>query len=264
VESLLAITPEAQAQVDIKQASRRLEEADKLSSAGKLDSKTSDELKNNFAGSIESLSRSLEDLRGAGASTTVSRLRNGWKSEVDNHYDSFVAISSVSTSSSATTSPNTQILWNKDGEQNNERSGDDNKKVELRRGSSNNASEVRGRIIENEGSTGDNEGDDESDDREGSISKPITPVSTTTQTQVSVKNFTLTQVALHHTKGDCYSAVSGSVYDLTSWIAAHPGGQSAIVGMCGIDATQSFMSQHAGQARPEQELASFKIGVLVN
>jgi hypothetical protein len=37
----------------------------------------------------------------------------------------------------------------------------------------------------------------------------------------------------------------------------------AILSLCGKDGTVAFNAQHGGQGRPETELASFKIGTLV-
>jgi len=48
-------------------------------------------------------------------------------------------------------------------------------------------------------------------------------------------SITLAQVAVHSSRTSCWSAVNGSVYDLTSWIPNHPGGEEAILWMCGID-----------------------------
>lgn len=73
---------------------------------------------------------------------------------------------------------------------------------------------------------------------------------------------TLAEVSLHATKANCWSVVRGVVYDLTPWIAKHPGGAGAILSMCGKDATNAFEGQHGGQRRPEAELAGFEIGVL--
>jgi len=73
---------------------------------------------------------------------------------------------------------------------------------------------------------------------------------------------TMADVAKHASATDCWSAVSGNVYDLTSWISQHPGGSGPIVGMCGKDGTAGFEGQHAGQGRPAQELASFLVGPL--
>ena len=78
-----------------------------------------------------------------------------------------------------------------------------------------------------------------------------------------VATFTLAEVATHNSRTSCYTIVSGNVYDVSTWIGQHPGGQFPILGMCGKDATSSFTATHGGQARPESELASFKIGTLV-
>lgn len=77
-----------------------------------------------------------------------------------------------------------------------------------------------------------------------------------------VKTYSMADVAAHGSKTDCYTAISGKVYNLTSWISRHPGGSRAILSICGKDGTSAFTSQHGGQARPEQELASFYIGDL--
>ncbi len=100
-------------------------------------------------------------------------------------------------------------------------------------------------------------------------SAPITetPTPTTSAPHETInpqaKEFTMAEVATHNSRSSCYAVVSGSVYDLTPWIAQHPGGQFPILGMCGKDGTASFNGQHGGQAQPETELASFKIGTLV-
>lgn len=74
--------------------------------------------------------------------------------------------------------------------------------------------------------------------------------------------YTLTQVAEHASANDCWSAVGGSVYDLTAWIDQHPGGPQVIEAMCGKDGTASFNGQHEGQGDPAEALADFKIGTL--
>jgi len=76
-------------------------------------------------------------------------------------------------------------------------------------------------------------------------------------------SYTLAQVALHATKTDCWTAINGSVYNLTPFIPNHPGGD-AILAICGIDGTSAFDNQHEGQRRPAAELATLKIGVLAN
>lgn len=73
---------------------------------------------------------------------------------------------------------------------------------------------------------------------------------------------TMADVAQHASASDCWSVVSGNVYDLTSWISRHPGGSGPIEGMCGKDGTAGFEGQHQGQGEPAQELATFLVGPL--
>lgn len=88
-------------------------------------------------------------------------------------------------------------------------------------------------------------------------------IATSTLPQVpALPTFTLAQVATHNTATSCYSIVSGNVYDLTSYVSAHPGG-NIILAICGKDGTSSFTTQHGGQANPASVLASRKIGTFV-
>ncbi len=84
--------------------------------------------------------------------------------------------------------------------------------------------------------------------------------STTTVVQGT---YTLAEVAAHSTAGDCWSAVGDGVYSLTAWIPQHPGGQSAITAMCGVDATGSFVGKHANSSGANAALAQYRIGTLV-
>ncbi len=109
--------------------------------------------------------------------------------------------------------------------------------------------------------TGDWDDEDDDDDN-GGVRTPPPVVVTPPKTGGTIAAFTLADVKLHNTRTNCWTAVNGSVYNVTNWITQHPGGASAIVGMCGIDASGAFNGQHGGQARPVSELASFKIGIL--
>lgn len=90
------------------------------------------------------------------------------------------------------------------------------------------------------------------------VATPSSSNSTTT----TLTTFTASDVAAHKDATSCYTSISGSVYNLTTWISRHPGGEKAILSLCGKDGTQAFMDQHGGQGRPEKELATFKIGTL--
>lgn len=87
---------------------------------------------------------------------------------------------------------------------------------------------------------------------------------TTPVTASSTPAYTLAQVAAHTTSTDCWVAIAGNVYDLTAWIAQHPGGMSAIVSLCGKDGTEAFSGQHAKDPRAQAVLTTFKIGSLAS
>lgn len=90
------------------------------------------------------------------------------------------------------------------------------------------------------------------------------PTATTPSTPAPVApKLTIEEVAKHNNKASCYSIINGSVYDLTSWVSKHPGGQSAILGICGKDGTSAFMGKHGGGQKQIDLLATFKIGPLV-
>lgn len=74
--------------------------------------------------------------------------------------------------------------------------------------------------------------------------------------------FTMSDVALHATEGDCWTVVNGRVYDLTTWVARHPGGARPIVSMCGKDSSAGFERKHGGESRPQAALILLNIGTL--
>lgn len=91
---------------------------------------------------------------------------------------------------------------------------------------------------------------------------PVSPTASAASASASGTAYTLAQVGEHADRSSCWAAIDGSVYDLTSWIANHPGGQDVIVGLCGTDATAKFTAKHAGDARPAEQLATMRIGSL--
>jgi cytochrome b involved in lipid metabolism len=81
--------------------------------------------------------------------------------------------------------------------------------------------------------------------------------------QSASNGYTLTEVARHNDATSCWTAIAGSVYDVTAFIKKHPGGEKRILNLCGKDGTTTFTDQHAGQSRPENTLASYRIGALI-
>ena len=90
------------------------------------------------------------------------------------------------------------------------------------------------------------------------------PSNTPSTPSKTPSGYTMAEVAAHNNSASCWSAINGNVYDLTSWIGQHPGGQQAILSICGKDGSAAFNAQHGGQRRPANELAGFKIGALTN
>lgn len=116
----------------------------------------------------------------------------------------------------------------------------------------------------NEDRDKDEDGDKEDegdDDNKGTVTPPTTPAPTPAP-GTAVKSYTLAEIALHKDSKSCWTAINGSVYDVTGWISQHPGGSGPILSLCGKDGSPAFDNQHGGQARPASELAGFKIGTL--
>mmetsp|Transcript_117198 Transcript_117198/g.250439 ORF Transcript_117198/g.250439 Transcript_117198/m.250439 type:complete len:81 (-) Transcript_117198:137-379(-) len=52
------------------------------------------------------------------------------------------------------------------------------------------------------------------------------------------------EVAQHATEKDCWVVVGDQVYDVTNFLADHPGGKKAIMLFAGKDATEEFDMLH--------------------
>jgi len=61
------------------------------------------------------------------------------------------------------------------------------------------------------------------------------------------------EVAKHGTAADCWVIISGKVYDVTSYMGAHPGG--SFTQYCGIDATTAFMTKGGTPGTPHSASA---------
>ena len=126
----------------------------------------------------------------------------------------------------------------------------------------------QGESVENKVSSDSNEavenevedGDEADEVKTVTETKPTTVTATKPATTVS--GLTAAEVAKHNTRQDCYIIVRSSVFNVTSYIDRHPAGPDAIIPLCGKDATSAFNNQHGGQPKPENMLASLKIGDL--
>ena len=91
---------------------------------------------------------------------------------------------------------------------------------------------------------------------------PATRSAAAAPTLVVAKSYSKSTVAKHHTATNCWSIVDRKVYNLTKWIAKHPGGRKRIIRMCGKDATTLFHSYHSGGGRAGTALKRYYLGRL--
>lgn len=106
--------------------------------------------------------------------------------------------------------------------------------------------------------------DDEEEIEDGLVKENPDNVTTKPQTTNNLlpSGITMNEVATHSTRESCWSAINSNVYDLTSWIPNHPGGEKPILSVCGKDGSSLFNGKHAGNAQVVTALGGFKIGVL--
>lgn len=85
----------------------------------------------------------------------------------------------------------------------------------------------------------------------------------TTTTEVTVKSYSLSEVALHDKPTDCWLAIEGKVINPTAFIAEGKHPNDKILQGCGKDATLIFKNipKHAGPT-PQEALKTYEIGVL--
>ena len=94
--------------------------------------------------------------------------------------------------------------------------------------------------------------------------KPVassTPKATATP-KAEPAGYTMEKVKSNSSASSCWSVIRGNVYDLTQWIAVHPGGSGAIRGLCGTDGSAEFAAKHQGQSNPESRLKGYLLGPL--
>ena len=94
------------------------------------------------------------------------------------------------------------------------------------------------------------------------VKAPVEATGTTATGTTASATYTLADVVKHPNGTSCWTTISGNVYDLTSWVSQHPGGEAAILSICGGDGTSAFTAQHGNNRRVLAVLATFKIGTL--
>ncbi|KAM3237442.1 cytochrome b5 [Capsicum chacoense] len=73
--------------------------------------------------------------------------------------------------------------------------------------------------------------------------------------------FTLSQVARHKSKQDCWIIIHGRVIDVTKFLEEHPGGEEVLIESAGKDATKEF--DDIGHSKAAKNfLFNYQIGCL--
>ncbi|KAF9896348.1 hypothetical protein BX616_007645, partial [Lobosporangium transversale] len=67
-----------------------------------------------------------------------------------------------------------------------------------------------------------------------------------------IKVFSKADLAQHATRDSLYLAIAGKVYDCTSFVDEHPGGEEVMFDEAGKDATESF--EDVGHSEEAREL----------
>jgi hypothetical protein len=96
------------------------------------------------------------------------------------------------------------------------------------------------------------------------VAPAATPTASPTPTaEVTTQaGYTMAKVKENNSAASCWSVINGNVYNLTQWINSHPGGQSVIRGLCGVDGTSSFNGKHRGDGGPASILTGYLLGPL--
>jgi|GEM_PF-409347 len=94
---------------------------------------------------------------------------------------------------------------------------------------------------------------------------PSVPASTPASVSVpgALTTLNVAEIATHNSAGDCWLLINNKIYNVTSFIAAHPGGAGTIIPNCGKESTQAFNTKggntpHSGNAN--SMLTSYFIG----
>ncbi len=296
MRGVLAVSDSAKAKLEVELAERRLFEAEHLKSEDRLDATTTALLREQFSSHRSRADEHLKELKEK-QSDDADKIAEDFSERLRGHHSVLSEFgfdndedddrrSGSTTNEEENDSMRRGRGTDSEGDRQRGTSSSRGSEIETRRGDD----EKVEREVEVEHSRGDDtsssgsqsgrgsrsdDGDDEEDDdRSGRGSggtvlptPPVTPPATppvVSSTGTPVTSYTLAAIASHNTATSCYTAISGSVYDLTPFITGHPGGSTAILSLCGHDGTAGFLAQHAGMSRPQSMLAGLRIGTLAN
>jgi cytochrome b involved in lipid metabolism len=91
----------------------------------------------------------------------------------------------------------------------------------------------------------------------------LTQVSTDMRTPGPLRKISLAELSTHKSQFDAWTAYKGKVYNITQYIAYHPGGEKTLMSGAGKDCTAQFNKFHAW-VNGESMLSKCLIGVLMS
>ena len=95
-----------------------------------------------------------------------------------------------------------------------------------------------------------------------SMKNPTASSTTTSTSESKTRVVSLEELGQHNTEEDCWVAIHGVVYDLTSFIDEHPAGPASIIELAGQDGTDAFVAVHNQNILEDFE--EDRIGVLAS
>ena len=85
------------------------------------------------------------------------------------------------------------------------------------------------------------------------------------QAKAEEKRYTLSEVAAHNRKEDCWMAIHGVVYNLTDYLPQHPTRLDVILPSCGTEATVAYNTKNVGRPHSsyaDELLQRYRVGTL--
>jgi len=92
------------------------------------------------------------------------------------------------------------------------------------------------------------------------------PVQTPEVTSTAVENnnkYSLAEVKLHNQTNSCWMVIEGQVYDITSYLPAHPSAPEILLTWCGREASLAWQTKTIGRphsSRAQHLLSKYFIG----
>jgi len=76
------------------------------------------------------------------------------------------------------------------------------------------------------------------------------------------RSITMAEVGRHDKEGDAWVTVNDKVYDISQWVANHPGGSIPLLQYAGRDITDAFRAYHGPAGKAAKTLRSYYVGDL--